>query len=356
MPFARLPGFKAFFSAVLLAVFFALVYVGPSGGRLSAADQGGLGAVTVGYAPSSVLLVILKEKGLLEAALASEGLKVEWKSLQAGLPMIEAVALGEADLAGDVPAAVPIFAQSMGVDFAYYLQERPSPGSQAIVVMEGSDIFGPQDLKGRKIALAKASGAHYLAVTVVRAAELSIGRNVEFAFLKPGEAALALETGEVDAWAAEGESLCALEAKGEARRIGEQAGGEPRFYLANTAFLNERPNAALIIQKEIEKIGAWAKDNPEEAAAAVAKAEAEADSKDAGDAEAGLEAEALKLKCSPRSFSIAAVGLEALREQQKMADAFSEEKLLYRPVRIAETPAWLKGPPASPAAPDPETR
>lgn len=351
------------FSALLLAVFLALASVWPLGGPSLAAGEDP-DVVTVGYAPSSVLLAVLKDKGLLEAALAPEGLKVEWKILQEGLPMIEAVALAQADLAGDVPAVVPIFAQSMGIEFAYYLQEKPSPGSQAIVVMEGSDIYGPHDLKGRKVALAKASGAHYLAVTVFRAADLSIGRNVELSFLKPAEAALALESGEVDAWSAEGEVLCALEAKGGARRIGEEAGGESRFYLANAAFLSDKPDAALIIQKELEKIGAWANDNPEEAAAIVAKAaaeaEAEADSEaaaeEAADPEAEAKAEALKLKCSRRIFSIATVGLEALREQQKIADAFSEEKLLYHPVRIAEAQAWLRGPPTGPIAHDPETR
>lgn len=122
----------------------------------------------IGYQKSSTLLVLLKEQGTLERDLAAKGITVSWHEFSSGLPLLEALNVGNVDLSADVADTVPVFAQAAGAKLTYFARETPSPHAQAIVVPQDSSLETLADLKGKRVAVTKAAGSHYLLIAACR--------------------------------------------------------------------------------------------------------------------------------------------------------------------------------------------
>ena len=118
--------------------------------------------IRIGYQKSSTLTAILKTNGDLEKALAPLGVRVSWHEFTSGLPLLEAINTGNIDFGADVADTVPLFAQAAGAKLAYIAEEAASPSAQAILVGAESPIRTLTDLKGKKIAVTKGAGSHFL--------------------------------------------------------------------------------------------------------------------------------------------------------------------------------------------------
>lgn len=94
--------------------------------------------VRIGYQKSSTLITLLKTQGTLEKTLAQKNIDVSWHEFSSGLPLLEALNVGNVDISADVADTVPIFAQAAQAKLTYFAQEAPSPSAQAIVVREDS--------------------------------------------------------------------------------------------------------------------------------------------------------------------------------------------------------------------------
>lgn len=283
----------------------------------------------IGYQKSSTLLIVLKGQGTLEKVLAPLGVSVEWHEFSSGLPLLEGVNVGSLDLSADVADTVPLFAQAAGANLTYLVQETPSPSAQAIVVAKGSPIHDLAELRGKKIALAKAAGVHYLALQALSKAGLSLS-DVEIVYLQPADGRAAFEKGAIDAWAIWDPFLATVKEKSEARVLadGRQLGvSYRRYYLASTPFVKRRPDVVKIVIEELRKAGQWIKTKPQEAAAFHAPL-------------IGLDARTVEDANSRRSYEVALVDEPALAEQQKIADVFTEAKLLPKKIDVHENAVW----------------
>ena len=83
-------------------------------------------------------MIWLKDKGVLEKALAPLKVTPDWHEFASGLPLLEALNVGGLDITADVADAVPPFALAAGAQITYYASESPSPTAQAIVVKADS--------------------------------------------------------------------------------------------------------------------------------------------------------------------------------------------------------------------------
>src|SRR6185295_5904111 len=101
-------------------------------------------------------LVLLKNKGTLDAKLAPLGVSVAWTEFPSGPPLLEALNAGAIDF-GNTGESPPIFAQAARVPFVYVAYEPPAPRGEAILVPRGSALKTVADLKGKKVALNKRS-------------------------------------------------------------------------------------------------------------------------------------------------------------------------------------------------------
>jgi sulfonate transport system substrate-binding protein len=282
----------------------------------------------IGYQKSSTLTIFLKSRGLLEKLLAPQQVSVQWHEFSSGLPLLEALNIGAIDLSADVADAVPPFALAAGAKLTYYAIETPSPQAQAIVVRKDSPVTGVAQLKGQKVAFAKGAGAHYLLLEALAQHGLSI-KDIEPAYLSPADGRAAFEGGNVAAWVIWDPFLAAVQRQSGARVLvdGSKLSSYRRFYLAATPFAKARPDVLASVYAELQRAGDWIKKNP----AAAAEWHAPV---------IGLDAPTVEAANLRRSYRVQPVDADALAEQQRIADAFTQAQILPRRVNIAESPVW----------------
>lgn len=285
-------------------------------------------AVRVGFQRSSTLATLIKTNGELEKALTPLGLRVTWHEFTNGLPLLEALNLGNVDFSADVADTVPVFAQAAGARLVYVAEEAPSPSAQAIVVPPGSPIAGPGDLKGKRVAVTKGAGSHFLLLAVLARAGLSL-RDISPAYLTPADGRAAFVGGSVQAWVAWDPFLSGAVRQTGATVLVDGTGiaSYKRYYLASEDFVRRHGDALAVVFARLQGMGAWVKQNPGDAAAVLSDIW-------------GIDAPTVEQANRNRSYQVGAVTLEGLAEQQKIADAFVREGVLPRAVDTRDVKIW----------------
>lgn len=289
------------------------------------------GHLRIGLQKSSTLTTVLRTRGTLEQQLAPLNVKISWHEFTSGLPLLEALNLGNIDVSADVADTVPVFAQAAGAKLTFVAQEAPSPAAQAIVVRADSPIQGLADLKGKRVGFAKAAGVHFLLLAALEKAGLSF-KDIEPAYLAPADGRAAFERGAIDAWVVWDPFLAAVQKQANVRVLadGRNLASYQRYYLASTAYAQARPDVLRIFFSELQKAGAWVKQHPKEAAALLGPVW-------------GLDTDIVELANSRRSYEVRAVQPSNMGEQQRIADAFLGEKLLPRRVDALNSPLFKPG-------------
>jgi sulfonate transport system substrate-binding protein len=277
--------------------------------------------IRVGYQKSSTLMAILKANGELEKALTPLGIRVSWHEFTSGLPLLEAINTGNIDFGADVADTVPLFAQAAGAQLAYIAEEAASPSAQAILVRAESPIKTIADLKGKKVAVTKGAGSHYLLLAALARAGLGF-KDISPAYLTPADGRAAFTGGNVDAWVAWDPFLTSAQRQSGARILSDGGDGlasYKRYYLSSAAFADRRGNVLDVIFGKLDETGKWVKAHPKDAASLLAGLW-------------GIDAPTVEEANSHRSYRVGVVTPPGLSEQQRIADAFFANGLL--PVRI----------------------
>jgi sulfonate transport system substrate-binding protein len=283
--------------------------------------------VRIGYQKYGTL-TLLKGRGTLEQRLAARNVAVKWTEFPAGPQLLEGLNVGSVDF-GTVGEAPPIFAQAAGANLVYVGNEPPSPGSEAIVVPKNSTLRSLADLKGRKVVLNKGSNVHYLLVKALEKAGLGY-KDIDVVYLPPADARAAFERGSVDAWAIWDPFLAAAEKQLNARVLADGRGlvANHQFYLASRSYAEKNADIIRIVLEEIARVDDWGAKNPREVAAILS-------------AQTGLDTDVVALAASRYSYGVKPISAEVLEQQQKVADAFANLKLIPRPIAVkdAQLPA-----------------
>jgi sulfonate transport system substrate-binding protein len=284
--------------------------------------------VRIGYQKSSTLITVLKTNGSLEKSLAELGYSVSWSEFPSGLPLLEALNVGAIDLSADVADTVPIFAQAAGANLTYVAQEAPSPTAQALIVPAKSTITTLADLKGKKIAVTKAAGSHYLLISALAKAGLKF-KDIEPAYLTPADGRAAFEKGAVDAWVTWDPFVAAVQKQSDVRILADGTGlaSYQRYYLASKPFAAAEPKVLKTVFDQLKGAGEWIKANPADAAKLLGPVW-------------GLDPAIVETANSRRSYQVREVTAAALDEQQKIADTFFAEGLLPKPVKATDAEIW----------------
>jgi len=298
-------------------------------GTVTAAGAQGTEQIRIGYQKSSTLTAILKTNGELEKALAPLGVRISWHEFTSGLPLLEAINTGNVDFGADVADTVPLFAQAAGAKLAYIAEEAASPSAQAILVGKDSPIKTPADLKGRKVAVTKGAGSHFLLLAALAKAGLSF-KDISPAYLTPADGRTAFIGGNVDAWVAWDPFLTSAQRQSSARVLADGSDGlasYKRYYLASAAFADRRGDVLGVIFNKLDETGKWVKAHPKEAAAQLASLW-------------GIDEATVEEANSHRSYKVGVVTKERLSEQQRIADAFFAERLLPVKVDAGDAKIW----------------
>jgi sulfonate transport system substrate-binding protein len=268
-------------------------------------------------------LVLLKEKGTLEGALEPLGFSVSWAEFPGGPQLLEALNVGAIDF-GTAGEAPPIFAQAAGAPLIYVGFEPPAPKGEAILVPKDSTLQSVAELKGKKVALNKGSNVHYLLVRALENAGISF-KDIHPVYLPPADARAAFEQGSVDAWVIWDPFLAAASAATGARTLsdGENLVSNHQFFLAERGFATANPKLIDTVIQQLVAIDAWAKSDPNGAAAVLSP-------------KVGIPAEVLAVALGRQGYGVAPLTPDVVAEQQKIADTFHALGLLPKPINVSD--------------------
>lgn len=284
--------------------------------------------VRIGYQKYGTL-ILLKNKGLLEAKLKPLGYTVRWAEFAAGPQLLEALNAGAIDF-GNTGEAPPIFAQAAGAPLVYVGYEPAAPEGEAILVPKNSPLKTVADLKGKTVALNKGSNVHYLLVKALETANVSY-TDIKTAFLTPADARAAFERGAVDAWAIWDPFQAAAETTIEARQLTNGTGivSNYQFYFSTQSFVEKAPDVVDAVLAGVAEIGAWVKANPKAAAAEFSPL-------------IGIPAPILEIALARQQYDVKPITPAVVAQQQQVADAFFKLGLIPKEIRISEAVRALK--------------
>jgi sulfonate transport system substrate-binding protein len=222
-------------------------------------------------------------------------------------------------IAGEAP---PIFAQAAGADLVYVGYEPPASAGEAILVPKDSPIKTVAELKGKKVALNKGSNVHFLLVKLLEQARVNYN-DVDTIFLTPADARAAFERGSVDAWAIWEPFLAAAQRQTGARILADGNGvvSNHQFFLASRRYASKRADVITAVLEELAVVDRGAKSNLKDAAAALQP-------------QIGLDQATLELALSRGGYGVAPVTDAVLAEQQRIADAFFDLKLIPKHINV----------------------
>lgn len=277
----------------------------------------------MGFQKAASLFVLEKAQGTLERRLAALGVGVKWIEFPAGPQLLEGLNVGAIDV-GFVGEAPPIFAQAAGARFVYVGHDPASPAAEAVVVLPDSPLKSAADLKGRRIALNKGSNVHYFLVRLLAKHGIAYG-DVEPVFLPPADARAAFERRAVDAWVIWDPFLAAAERQIGARQLADGTGlvNNYSFYLAGTDYARAHPQVLQALFDDVREAARFVQTDVARAASLIAPLQ-------------GLDAAVVERSLGRYRFGVTPLAPAVAAEQQKIADAFLELKLIPRPIRIAD--------------------
>ncbi|MDU9408763.1 MULTISPECIES: sulfonate ABC transporter substrate-binding protein [Pseudomonas] len=299
----------------LVALFAAAISFG-------AITQAQAETLRIGYQKYGTL-VLLKAKGTLEKRLAEQGVEVKWTEFPGGPQLLEGLNVGSVDfgVTGETP---PVFAQAAGADLLYVAHEPPAPTGEAILVPKDSSIKSVAELKGKKVALNKGSNVHYLLVRALEDAGLKYG-DITPVYLPPADARAAFERGSVDAWVIWDPFQSAAEKQLQARTLRDGSGlvDNHQFYLATRTYAEKNPQVIGTLVEEIRGVGEWVKGNLDEATSQVAPL-------------IGLSPEITRQAVERQGYGAQFITPDVVEAQQKIADTFTELKLIPKKLTIKD--------------------
>jgi len=278
--------------------------------------------IRIGYQKYGTL-VLLKARGTLEKYLAQIHIDVQWTEFPAGPQLLEGLNVGSIDF-GTVGEAPPIFAQAAGADIVYVGYEPPASAGEALIVPKNSPIRNLSDLRGKKIALNKGSNVHYLLVKLLEKAGLKYD-DIDAIYLAPADARAAFERGSVDAWVIWEPFLAAAQNQTGARILADGEGlvSNHQFFLASRTYAQKHPDVVSIILGELAAVDDWARTHFSDAATALQP-------------QIGLDHATLQLALSRGGYGIAPVTDAVMAEQQQIADAFYNLRLIPKHITVRD--------------------
>lgn len=268
-------------------------------------------------------LAVLRRQGNFLQNMATKGYSVKWVEFGGGPQQFEALNTGNLDItfAGESPS---IFAQAAGMPIVYIATTNPNPKSVAFLVPNNSTIKTIADLKGKKVALQKASAVQYTLVKGLAQAGLKLS-DIQPVYLPPADANVAFSQQQVDAWVIWEPFITWTEEKrtGRILKDGEGLKDIGNFYTTSRKFAQEHPEFIKLFLEEVQKAEAWSKDNPRQFAKLIA-------------GEVGIDAAAMEKIITKYNPGILPITEQVITKQQEIADMYYTIGMLPQRVDVKQ--------------------
>ena len=288
-------------------------------GRASA--EGGAKEIRIGYQKNGVL-VIARQRAVLENHFKPQGIEVKWVEFSSGPPMMEAMNVGSIDY-GAVGDSPPIFAQAAGAAIVY-AAAQPIINGSGILVPQNSAIAGIADLKGKRVGFTKGSSAHNVVIQTLEKAGLTYD-DITPVYLTPPDAGPAFGNGSIDAWAIWDPYFAIGETKQNGRILvnTREITKTNSFYIANRDFANNHGRVLQQIVDVTSATAAWAQAHPDEVAKSLA-------------AVTGVPLDIQTIAAKRAGFSVSPVSADIIATQQGVADRFFKLGLIPKQIVVRD--------------------
>ncbi|MFF7140522.1 ABC transporter substrate-binding protein [Streptomyces nodosus] len=280
----------------------------------------------------SLTLDVGDQKGGSEAVLRAAGeldhldYTIKWSTFTSGPPLLEAVNAGAVDIGG-VGNTPPVFAAGAGSKITVVAAWHGTSKGDAILVPKDSELTAPSQLKGRSIAVAQGSSAHYQLVASLEKAGLKLS-DVKVKHLQPADALAAFTGGKVDAWAVWDPYTSQVLQAGQGRVLttGDGITNGLSFQVAAPSALKDKRKAAAVKDYlgRLRRAQDWVHAHPE--------AWAEVWAKDTG---LPYEVALASVRRTNASRVAVAVDQPLIDSEQQIADTFAALGLIPRTVDFA---------------------
>ncbi|MFJ3221999.1 ABC transporter substrate-binding protein [Streptomyces sp. NPDC086783] len=281
----------------------------------------------------SLTLNVGDQKGGSEAVLRAAGelkdldYKIKWSTFTSGPPLLEAVNAKAVDIGG-VGNTPPVFAAGAGSKIKVVAAWHGTSRGDTILVPEKSSLKRPAELKGKSVAVAQGSSAHYQLVASLRKAGLGLS-DVEVKYLQPADALAAFTSGKVDAWAVWDPYTSQVLKAGQGRVLtdGDGVVNGLTFQVAAPGALADKKKEAAVKDylERLRRAQDWVYDHPEAWAKVWAK-----------DTGLPYEVALASVKRTNASRVPVAVDDKLVASEQEIVDAFAGLKLIPRKVDFGD--------------------
>lgn len=218
--------------------------------------------IRVDYATYNPVSLVLKDSGILEKTLAADGITVRWVQSAGSNKALEFLNAGSLDFGSTAGAAALIGKINGNPIKSIYVYSRPE--WTALVTGAKSEITKVSDLKGKRVAVTRGTDPHIFLVRALAEAKLT-EKDVKLVLLQHADGRLALERGDVDAWAGLDPLMAAAEVESGAKLFHRKAEDNTWGVLnVREAFAKDNPVLVRKVLAAYEEARAYSLANPAE--------------------------------------------------------------------------------------------
>jgi len=170
--------------------------------------------IRIDWATYNPVSLVLKDKGLLEEEFKKDGITIRWVLSAGSNKALEFLNAGSLDFGSTAGAAALIGKVNGNPIQSIYVYSRPE--WTALVTKGDSAIRTVADLKGKRVAVTRGTDPHIFLVRALAESKLT-EKDVKLVLLQHADGRLALERGDVEAWAGLDPIMASAEVEGGAR-------------------------------------------------------------------------------------------------------------------------------------------
>lgn len=239
-------------SAALLALF------GASLSPVEAAPT----EIRIDFATYNPVSLVLKEHKILEKAFEKDGIAIRWVQTLGSNKALEFLNASSIDFGSTAGAAALIARVNGNPIKSIYVYSRPE--WTALVTRKDTGITKVADLKGKRVAVTRGTDPHIFLVRALAEAGLT-EKDVKLVLLQHPDGRLALERGDVDAWAGLDPMMASAEVESGAQLFYRKPEANTWGVLnVRESFAQENPEIVKRVLAAYEEARKWALANPAE--------------------------------------------------------------------------------------------
>lgn len=222
--------------------------------------------IRIDWATYNPVSVVLRDRKLLEQEFEKDGITIRWVQSAGSNRALEFLNAESIDFGSTAGAAALIARVNGNPIKSVYVYSRPE---WTALVTNKDEVQSVADLKGRSVAVTRGTDPHIFLVRSLAEAGLT-ERDVRLVLLQHADGRLALERGDVDAWAGLDPMMAASEIDGGARLFHRNAEANTWGVLnVRESFAQANPEIVERVLRVYEEAREWSLANPDALVAAL---------------------------------------------------------------------------------------